>query len=270
MSVFVDRSPTPSEIERLRLVLSTYQDGSGMIKTSLENFTLPGWRDFERACALTFNGITVENKFFVDVIFPFVSTSSFYGIDCKMKRELRTAESKGRIYVEVTNASKLLWSYLYSKGVTESNFRNEPELAGNSLVEAIEILKKSSSLAYPSGLIEIERSYYFVLLWNTDGFYCLYQLPLALPLPQDLIWKCHVSKRSDGTETTRLVGVSLGEILYEWYGESGGQFKYYPPVSSAVWVSERFQLEPLPDFLEHGLLAKARAYFPNLWDAANE
>jgi hypothetical protein len=55
--------------------------------------------------------------------------------------------------------------------------------------------------------------------------------------------------------------------LFEWYGESGGQLKYYPLVEHALWKSDIFQLEPLPmDWREkHGILAKARDYFPNLW-----
>ncbi|MCB9450160.1 MAG: helix-turn-helix transcriptional regulator [Anaerolineaceae bacterium] len=267
---FIDRPPTEKEIERLRLILSTYQDGTGMIKAQSDR-TLPGWRDFERACALTFNGTAVENKFFVDVIFPLESQPpTFYGIDCKMRRELRSLENRGIIYIEVTNAAKLLWSHLASRGVTEANFRDEPEAAGKGLIDAVETLKRTSSTAYPDGLINLERSSYFVLLWDTNGDYQLFQLPLRLPAPEDLRWTCFIGSRADGTETTRLVGETDAGILYEWYGESGGQFKYYPPVSAAVWQSERFRLEPLPAGVEQGILAKTRAYFPALWDAASE
>jgi transcriptional regulator with XRE-family HTH domain len=267
---FIDRPPSPKEIERLRLILSTYQDGTGMIKAA-GNRTLPGWRDFERASALTFQGTAVENKFFVDVIFPLSDEPpAFYGIDCKMRRELRSLENRGIIYIEVTNAAKLLWSHLFTKGITEANFRNEPEAAGKALIDAVETLKKNGSTAYPDGVIDLERSSYFVLLWDTDGDYQLFQLPLRLPVPEDLRWACYVGSRADGTETTRLVGETEAGILYEWYGESGGQFKYYPLVSAAVWQSERFQLEPLPTGVEQGIVAKARAYFPALWDAASE
>ncbi len=44
---FVTRNPTDKEIEKFRLILSTYQDGSGMLKR--KDRTLPGWRDFERS-----------------------------------------------------------------------------------------------------------------------------------------------------------------------------------------------------------------------------
>lgn len=233
-------------------------------------YTLPGWRDFERACALTFDGVAVENKFFVDVIFPLTTEpQTFYGIDCKMRRELRSAENRGVIYVEVTNAAKLLWSYLYSIGVTEVNFRNHPDLAGNGLLEAVELLKKSSSIAYPTGPINIDRSYYFVLLWDKTGEYQLFQLPLKLPDPGNLDWVCYISNRANGSETTRLVGRNHEGVLYEWYGESGGQLKFYPQVTSAIWKSEKFRLEPLPQNVEEGIIAKAQTYFPNQWSKVN-
>lgn len=229
-------------------------------------FTLPGWRDFERACALAFNGVAVENKFFVDVVFPLTTQPpTYYGIDCKMRRELRSAENRGIIYVEVTNAAKLLWSHLASLGITEANFRDEPDRAGHGLIQAVETLKKTSSAAYPDGMIDVGNSYYLVLLWHQSGDYQLFQLPLSLPEPDDLNWTCHIGSRQDGSETTRLVGEYQNRVLYEWYGESGGQLKFYPQISSAIWQSEKFRLEPLPPDVEEGMIAKAKAYFPEKW-----
>ncbi len=43
----------------MRLILSTYQDGTGMLKNKknpMKVKTLPGWRDFERAVAIAFDG----------------------------------------------------------------------------------------------------------------------------------------------------------------------------------------------------------------------
>jgi transcriptional regulator with XRE-family HTH domain len=263
---FIERFPNDLEIEKLRLLLSTFQDGTGQLK-GIHEQTLPGWRDFERACALAFNGQTVESKFFVDIVFSFTDTPrTFYGLDCKMRGELRLVERYGKIYVEVTNAAKLLWSQLHLKGINESNYRTNPELAGNSLIEAVEIIKRNGSASYPLGPIVTEKSYYLVLLWDpASGSYQLYQLPLKLSNPGDLAWICYVSQRSDGTETTRLVGENANGVLYEWYGDSGGQFKYYPSIDSAVWKSPVFKLEPLSDLVELGIVAKAKAYFPEQW-----
>jgi hypothetical protein len=60
MLPFVDRVPTAEEIERFRLILSTYQDGTGMLKA--KDDTLPGWRDFERSVAAAFGGMALETK----------------------------------------------------------------------------------------------------------------------------------------------------------------------------------------------------------------
>ena len=63
-------------------------------------------------------------------------------------------------------------------------------------------------------------------------------------------------------------GDDAGGRVFEWYGESGGQLKFYPKASSALWQSEAFRLEPLPD-VEHGILAKVAAYFPKQWAQAS-
>jgi len=243
-----------------------------MLKPSnTRQITLPGWRDFERACAIAFDGVAVENKFFVDVIFPFDTHSgTFYGIDCKMRGELGKAKNHGKIYVEVTNAAKYLWSYLATKGISETNFKDEPELAGMSLIEAVEQMKTERSSQYPAGPIITDHSFYFVLLWDDHDRYQLFQLPLKLPYPEDLTWTCNVGNRTDGTETTRLVGADTDGILYEWYGSSGGQFKYYPSISQAIWTSTEFKLEPLNENIEIGIKAKVKTYFPAQWKWATE
>jgi len=64
-----ERPPTPQKFERFRLILSTYQDGTGMLAAA-NGRTLPGWRDFERAIALTFSGSAAENKDIFDVRLP--------------------------------------------------------------------------------------------------------------------------------------------------------------------------------------------------------
>lgn len=67
MLPLIDRAPTVNEIEQLRLILSTYQDGSGMLNRQHETEpeTLPGWRDFERATALAFGGLAIESKWII-------------------------------------------------------------------------------------------------------------------------------------------------------------------------------------------------------------
>lgn len=58
---------TAQDLAKLRLVLSTYQDGTGMLAAS-NGRTLPGWRDFERAVAGVFAGESQESKYVFDVV----------------------------------------------------------------------------------------------------------------------------------------------------------------------------------------------------------
>lgn len=81
---FIDRNPTPSELEKLRLILSTYQDGTGQYRDKNDpERTIPGWKDFERATAFAFGGYAQENKAIFDVVFPESTNSKIsYGISC--------------------------------------------------------------------------------------------------------------------------------------------------------------------------------------------
>src|SRR5438270_10835388 len=85
---FAQRPPSAREVQKLRLILSTYQDGTGQLVTRDGN-TLPGWRDFERSIALTFGGKAKESKFIFDVLLPDPRTPGLsYGLSCKMRRTL--------------------------------------------------------------------------------------------------------------------------------------------------------------------------------------
>src|SRR5581483_3593553 len=78
--------PTAYQVEKLRLILSTYQDGTGQN----DGGNTPGWRDFERAVAAAFNGQAQESKHVFDVIVSSQEGSNpASGISCKMRGELR-------------------------------------------------------------------------------------------------------------------------------------------------------------------------------------
>lgn len=140
MSLILGETPiTHKELEKLRLILSVYQDGIGMLSTdehsrlftaisqkrhtnqqeslfsikeqtkyslkeSIIN-TLPGWRDFERAVALAFNGVTFESKFIFDVVLQ-LNDKHYFGLSCKSRAELNKAlKPNGRVNIEVSNAA---------------------------------------------------------------------------------------------------------------------------------------------------------------------
>lgn len=250
---------TAQDLEKLRLVLSTYQDGTGMLAIP-KGKTLPGWRDFERAVAAVFAGESQENKYVFDVVVSNLNQASMkYAISCKMRRELnRVIKGDGRITIELSHSSKKFWDYLGKKGISKAEYKHIPDKIGISLVELVNSWHQAESAAI-SGKIDLNKSFYLVLSWSRKGQYQLHQFPLALPDPHTLTWHFPTANRLCGDDNE-------GTIL-EWYGESGGQLKYYPLAHSAIWSSAIFQLEQLPseEEIQYGVLARTQKYFPKQW-----
>lgn len=251
---FVDRTPSDAEIEIFRLILSTYQDGSGMLKR--KDHTLPGWRDFERTVAATFAGQNLESKWIYDVILGVPENDAFYGVSCKMRGTLREVERKGRVTIELSNAAGEFWDSLKVKAVMQDNFHDHSEIVGATLIEVVEKWHQNVSVV-TGGIIDNSKSFFLSLQWEEQsGRYQLFQYPIDLPSPENLRWE------SSGR---RVTGYDETGVLIEWYGLSGGQLKYYPLTNMALWKSDIFRLEPLPESLEHSLRHKAATYFPDPW-----
>ena len=52
------------------------------------------------------------------------------------------------------------------------------------------------------------------------------------------------------------------KTLIDWYGLSGGQFKYYPMASTSKFRSSSFELLK-PEIVS--IIEKAKMYWPDLW-----
>lgn len=257
-------SPTPNEVERLRLVLSTYQDGMGQLAVKGSTNTLPGWRDFERAVAAIFSGQAQESKLIYDVLVPVPDrTGIYYGLSCKMRRTLRDTDRTGRVTIEVANAAGEFWDHINSKGIDQRDYRDFPGEVGAALTEVVESWHAGVSTEN-GGIVDPTGSYYLVLSWDPTERYQLHQFNLDMPDPDSVRWS--FPPPSKGKSSRRLLGEDETGKLIEWYGESGGQLKYYPKVSSALWKSEPFRLQALPEG-NYGPISKAEIYFPDLWAA---
>lgn len=262
---FAERHPSEGEIERLRLILSTYQDGTGMLAHA-GGATLPGWRDFERSVSLAFGGVASENKDIFDVRLPDPQRQGvFFGISCKMRRELGRLDRYGRVTIELSNSAGKFWDYLNTKYIDQSNYRSHSADVGKALVELVSQWHQDSSLE-EGGDVDLSKSCYLTLSWSNAGWYQLHRFPLALPEPGSLKWAFPSYTRKGIQYAGRhLRGTDSSGVIFEWYGESGGQLKYYPLVENATWESGRFRLEPIPAGQEHGILHKARIYFLGKW-----
>jgi transcriptional regulator with XRE-family HTH domain len=269
---FIDRDPTWQEVERIRLILSTYQDGTGQwVDKHIGDRTLPGWRDFERAVALALGGEAVESKYVFDVVLSSSDRPDVkYGLSCKMRGELDRVERDGRVTIELSNSAKKFWQRLEHRSIYQTNYRDHPAEVGIEVIEEVRGWHQAESMA-AGGKVDITKSFYLALSWNTDGWYQLHQFRLSLPDPATLTWYCPPKRgEMDLAQSQRIKGDDATGTLFEWYGMSGGQLKYYPLAQDAIWASERFQLEPLPEHIEHGILRKAAEYFPDQWQRCSK
>ena len=263
---FAERPPTEGEIERLRLILSTYQDGTGMLPSD-GGATLPGWRDFERSVALAFVGVASENKDIFDVRLPDPQRDGvFWGVSCKMRSELHRLARDGRVTIELSNSAGKFWDHLSAQKIDQSNYRSHPIDVGKALVELVSQWHQDAGLE-KEGNVDLSRSCYLTLSWNKAGWYQLHQFPIALPEPDSLDWgfPTITTKRGVQRVARHLRGTDSKGTIFEWYGESGGQLKYYPLAENALWESNGFRLEPIPSGQEHGILNKAKSYFSSQW-----
>ena len=93
-------------------------------------------------------------------------------------------------------------------------------------------------------------------------------VPYLSSRPWKPFWDFPIVKKKQ-REGRRIRGCDAsGGTVFEWYGESGAQLKYYPLAETATWSSPIIQLEPLPlPPSEYGLLARVKQYFPKQWQA---
>jgi hypothetical protein len=257
-----------------RLILSSYQDGTGQQALSGSKRTLPGWRDFERAVAATVNGEAQESKYIFDVMVAIPGIPGIkYGISCKMRSELDTIARKGRVTMELSNSANKFSRALQAKGIEVAHYRANPREVGESLIQLVKSWHEAVSIAN-GGEIDLQRSSYLVLSWNEKReIYQLHQFALELPDPSNLTWHFPTKKTRKGEEpAARLCGDDEKGTIFEWYPSAGGQLKYFPLASDALWASEVFRLEPLPfaSDEEYGILARARKYFPMQWSEAEK
>jgi hypothetical protein len=186
-----------------------------------------------------------------------------------MRRELDRVAKDGRVTLEVSNSSGKFWEHLRTKGVNQTNYKSRPREVGVALIELVGEWHAQVSISR-GGNVDLTGSSYLALSWNRDGWYQLHQFPIKLPDPRHLKWSFPKWEHRGVERVARhLRGEDEEGTLFEWYGESGGQLKYYPLAKKAIWSSARFQLEPLGN-AEHGILAKVAAYFPQLWADVNQ
>jgi hypothetical protein len=251
--LFRDRAPTAVELERFRLSLSAYRDGSGHAHVGDQSY--PDWRDMERVTAAMLGGFTWESKGIVDVEVPVAGERPF-GISCKSRTSRLGDDS---VLMELSNSAAYFRTELIRRGLWPVTSANVSE-AGPVVVA---LVKRWHDEAPPR--LDIARSSYLHFAHTKDNSqWRMSWFPLTVidtPPPTSLDWEHLPSTRVEGS--SRTIGRVGGHMLWEWYGDSGGQLKYYPPLSLARWVSPWFRLEDPP--VDPDPRGKAERYWPELW-----
>ena len=247
---FRDRPLNADELEALRLVLSTYRDSSGQNQT--EHGSMPGFRDFERGLASVVGGSAAENKGVYDIIRRADSGASF-GISCKMARFAPVAQQAA--FVELSNAAAKFRKHLLDQQI---NWVTEPGLAGPAIISLVTSWHQAD--ANLLGL-DLQASKYAVLSRSSN-----WQEFQLSTFPLDLYGFNPIGDIEWESTKTRLDGfVEIEDrrhLLWQWYPNSGGQLKWWPPLAWADWATDRFTLEQPPVILP---TQRAQEYFPNLW-----
>lgn len=169
--------------------------------------------------------------------------------------------------MELSNSAGDFWAELGKQNLTPDNYclEDNPRRAGEALIPLIESWHARDSKTLN---VDINLSHHIVLLYSKrTGYYQLFQYPISLPNASSLRWYCPDKRGSGLQKAKHIKGVSDEGVVFEWYGTSGGQLKYYPKISDSLWRSAPFKLEAISDKVEQGLLSKAAHYFPVQWEA---
>lgn len=251
-----DRPLSEAEVERMRLALSTFRDGSGQFLKKIDGF-MPDYLDFERVTAYVCGGTTAENKGIFDVSVP-VPHEKPFGISCKMA--VTQKKNTKSSFMEMSNSKKKFDDEFARLGI---DWRTEPEDAGPAIVELV--MGWHSEVG---GEVDLASSRYLVLShdpkWETFQLLC-FPLNLAIADPSDDVEWCNEGDDKNGGPSTVAGYIMDGDRkhrLWQLYQNSGGQLKYYPLLEWAEWTSEPFKLEspPVVDIRE-----KVEQYFPGMW-----
>jgi hypothetical protein len=250
-----DRPFTRDELEKLRLLLSTFRDGSGQYLSRLEAF-MPDYLAFERATALVCGGETTENKGIFDVLVPGGNERSAFGISCKMAKQQPRDRSW---FMELSNSSKKFADAFDSAGVV---WQNEPAAAGQIFVGLVEGWHYEVE-----GTVDVAASKYLLLVhdnsWGKFQVACM-DLDLRKADPRtEVDWKVEGKDPARPSSVAGYIEVD-GKLhrLWQLFANSGGQLKYYPPIHWAEWATEVFTLETPPP---RQLRDKVEEYWPGSW-----
>lgn len=230
-------------------MLSTFRDGSGQV-VMYDGSSMPGFRDFERATAAVTYGYTREDKGIFDVWVP-TGDNLPYGVSCKMAA-LQPPRNESS-FMELSNSAAKFHQALAN---AEIDWRENPSAAGPVVVDTVMSWHEAVG-----DEVDLRGSRYAVLdhdaRWDVFSLK-VFPLDLRIADPRTEVEWVAEGRRLDGwIQVDR-----RRHRLWQWYADSGGQLKYYPPLVWGEWSSPSFRLEYVNPA---SLRSKAIDYFGSAW-----
>lgn len=240
-----------NQCAKLRLLLSTYQDGTGR---DTKDRTLPGWEDFEDVVEVAFQGQRLKSKSVFDIIVP--GQVLHTGISCKITKTLK--QSTSTVLIEHSRVNAEFFNAMKEKQIKREDMFNQPQICGNTLLSLINNKHEASAR---DGSIDLKKSFFLVMTYDVaEKQFKIFQFPFKMPRASKIIWTFNGSQK-------HLRGTIDDQLVFQWFHEGGGQVKYYPAIRKAIWNSDIFSLEPLLNTKINNVKNKVEEYFKEHWNA---
>jgi hypothetical protein len=270
-------APTPEQIKKIQLLLSVFMDGSG--QETDKHGTRPGWRDMERAVGVWLEGRNPANKEVFDVIVSVPTPEGktrAVGVSAKSKELKRLGAlgdlaTSGRVYMELCNSPAKLWAPLIESGITEADFKakRRAQEIGSLILGVVRRWHNDYKILFerenPTVEFDLTSSAFLTLSYKTraDGERSFQLHSFDLDFPEGISWQYATERCLRGFDPA-----NEKEVLFDWYGLSGGQLKYYPRASLSRFATPPFELIAPPR--EMSLCERAARYWPSEWKECGE
>lgn len=247
---FLTRSPSPTELTLLKKFLASYRDGSGNLREP-DGSSRAEFRQIERCFAELLHGTTTENKAFYDFVVQSnenggvaVRGASIKSKELEQLNSYPAQQATMRSYLELSNSAAKDWAMCHERGLSEQTFRDgqQANTFGQAIIDRQRIERQTSQVTYLNSIPGANKFFieddcvYISLLYSPmvrgERSYLVSSFGAVLPAPASWSFKGR-----------RLVGKEADDsVLYEWYGLSGGQLKYYPKIADRLHGTDLFTL----------------------------
>ena len=280
---FFNKKPTDAEVNLLAKFLGTFRDGSGNYPED-DGTTRADYKQIEVCFAELLGGRAFGNKKYYDFC---VSENDSGGITVRgasiKSKELTDiaffprSKPELRSHMEISNSSAADWKLCAERGLTQSDWNGDKNTTakerdffapkfGQLILDRQSIQRQKHEDEYikhgHAKKFSHDHSIFISLLYTPpvgrkkERQYLVASYPIYLPKPQ--LWEFRPPKSSKSKNATLVGYDEEGGVLYEWYALSGSQFKYYPKLRHASYVTPVFDLpKPAPITLQQ----KARVLF---------